>query len=95
MSGPDIGASVRAAFARRATPTPKSVPSGLSDAFHVDARQQTRWHALLARDALEPIEFADVLGLLRRFLVPRLRAAKAAQIGLETQHELVLSALDF
>lgn len=74
--GETLTRAIRATFARRATPIPQGAPFGLSEAFALDARKQTQWRAFLARNALEPVELADVLGLLRGFLLSPLEAAR-------------------
>jgi hypothetical protein len=113
VTGPDIGASIRArllnkakaegqdfnrvltryalerllyrlgSFGRRATPLPDGVPFGLTEDFAQDRQKQTQWRAFLAKNALAPVLLAEVLDLLRRFLMPPLGAVVpgAAQVG--------------
>jgi hypothetical protein len=68
--------AIRATFDRRATPRPKGVPFGLAEDFSQDRQQHVQWQAFLNKNALEPMALADILDLLRDFLLPPLRAAQ-------------------
>lgn len=76
FDGDTLARAVRATFERRATQIPEGVPFGLTDAFAEDPQKQTQWRAFLARNALDPVPLAEVLDLLRGFLMPALNAAR-------------------
>jgi len=78
FDGDTLARAIRATFERRATRLPEGVPFGLTDAFAEDSQKQTQWRAFLARNALDPVPLAEVLDLLRGFLMPALQAAWAA-----------------
>lgn len=44
-----LGASIQATFARRGTPLPKELPTGLSPAFAQDRAKQAQWKAFVSR----------------------------------------------
>jgi predicted nucleotidyltransferase component of viral defense system len=68
--------AIGATFDRRATPIPDGEPFGLSAAFAQDSQKQTQWRAFLTRNALASLALADILDLLRGFLMPPLQAAR-------------------
>ena len=71
--------AVRATFVRRGTQIPDTLPIGLSEKFAGDSTKQTQWRAFL-RKATDGEQQAlnDVVGRLRRWLWPVLRAAKSS-----------------
>ncbi len=75
FDGDTLTQAIRATFDRRATPLPDGVPFGLTEDFAQDRQKQTQWMAFLGKNALAPVPLADVLDLLRGFLVPPLGAA--------------------
>ena len=79
FDGETLRQAIRATFQRRATPIPEGVPFGLTDAFAEDPQKQIPWRAFLARNVLEAVALADVVGRLRGFLMPPLSAA--ARVG--------------
>jgi hypothetical protein len=68
--GETLWRAIRATFDRRWTPIPDGVSFGLTEDFAPDRQKQIQWRAFLARNALEPVSLAEVLDLLRRFLMP-------------------------
>jgi len=52
FEGQTLVAAVRAAFERRATTLPKTVPTGLSEEFSTDEQKNTQWRAFLERTQL-------------------------------------------
>lgn len=90
FDAPELGAAIRATFARRGTEMPRS-PLPLSDAFGHDGARQTQWRAFVRRTALQdtPTRFADVVTGLRYFLQPLVIALHdEAGPGLGTWHPL-------
>ncbi len=75
FDGDILTQAIHATFDRRATTLPDGVPFGLTEDFAQDRQKQTQWRAFLAKNALAPVLLADVLDLLRRFLLPPLNAA--------------------
>jgi len=68
--------AVRATFTRRGTAIPSDVPIGLRDEFAEDAVKQTQWRAFLRKAGGDPTrELAEVIGGLREWLWPVLKAA--------------------
>jgi hypothetical protein len=82
--GETLWRAIRATFDRCGTPIPDGVSFGLTEDFAQDRQKQIQWRAFLARNALEPVSLAEVLGLRRRVLMPALNAAKA--IGSSVGH---------
>lgn len=76
FDGDTLTRAIHATFDRRATPIPAGVPLGLTGAFAKDPQKQTQWRAFLARNALAPVVLADLLDLLRGFLMPPLQAVR-------------------
>lgn len=83
FDGDTLARAIRATFDRRATPLPDGVPFGLTEDFAQDRQKQAQWRAFLGKNALAPMPLADVLDLLRGFLMPPLGAAGAgaSQVG--------------
>jgi hypothetical protein len=83
FDGDTLTRAIRATFDRRTTPMPDGVPFGLPEDFAQDRQKQVQWRAFLAKNALEPVPLAEVLDLLRHFLMPPLGAVVpgASQVG--------------
>jgi len=58
--------AIDATLARRQTLLMGSVPTGLTDDFAADTGKQTQWRAFLNKNKLEPVQFIDVVRLLRQ-----------------------------
>ncbi len=76
FDGKTICKSVRATFVRRRTTLPKEDPLALSPSFADDPAKQTQWKAFIRKWQLlaDPPLLPDVIGLLRGFLMPPVRA---------------------
>ena len=61
----ELHRAVEATFQRRKLAVPNAVPSGLSDAFALDAAKQKQWVAFLKKNRLETVELTEVVALLR------------------------------
>lgn len=61
----ELHRAVAATFQRRKLAVPSAVPSGLSDAFALDAAKQKQWVAFLKKNRLETVELTEVVALLR------------------------------
>ena len=61
----ELHRAVAATFQRRKLAVPSAVPSGLSDAFALDAAKQKQWVAFLKKNRLEAVELSEVATLLR------------------------------
>ncbi|RZJ59228.1 MAG: nucleotidyl transferase AbiEii/AbiGii toxin family protein [Acidovorax sp.] len=57
--------AVEATFIRRKLALPKTVPTGLSDAFAQDAAKQRQWAAFLKKNRLQAEDLGDIVALLR------------------------------
>lgn len=81
--------AIRATFNRRKTDIPTTTPTALSDEFCRDEDKQKQWTAFLTRSGLEKpdIEFIEVIGELRSFLVlPLETAATGAEFVKSWRH---------
>lgn len=69
--------ALRGTFERRQATLPADIPFALTAAFAALPEKRRMWDAFLARNppAVSPPPFEDVLGELRRFIGPVLRAA--------------------
>lgn len=56
----DLGAAIKATFARRQTNVPTATPPGLTDAFTGDAAKQTQWAAYSEATDISDLSLADV-----------------------------------
>lgn len=65
LDAAELHRAVQATFARRRLAIPIAVPAGLSDAFVQDATKQRQWAAFLKKNRLQPVNLAQVVGLLR------------------------------
>lgn len=76
FSGKTLSAAIRATFHRRKTALPTETPVALTDAFAQDAQKQTQWKTFVKRADLstEATPLADVLPILRDFLLPPVNA---------------------
>jgi hypothetical protein len=57
--------AIEATFVRRKTPMPASVPTGLSNAFALDAVKQMQWNAFLKKNRLATVALKDIVMQLR------------------------------
>lgn len=63
--------AITATFTRRATPVPKEMPLGLSDAFTLDGTKMAQWQAFLSRNKLHAPPLAEVVSELRQLLLDK------------------------
>jgi len=72
-----LALAVAQTFARRGTPLPRTVPSGLSDEFGSDPAANRLWREFLTRTQLtnEPHDFLTVIRTIRERLWPTIVAA--------------------
>jgi hypothetical protein len=75
LDGEVLSHAISATFERRNTPLPREIPMGLSDAFISDVQKQRQWRAFLGKNALSAPDLADVVRVLRTFLLPVVGAA--------------------
>ena len=80
FDGMTLHKAIHATFARRQTVLSGDLPYSLTEAFAKEEAKQTQWDAFLRRNGLTgpPLQFADVVVLLRQFIGPVLRADKVA-----------------
>jgi Nucleotidyl transferase AbiEii toxin, Type IV TA system len=57
--------AIEATFVRRKTPMPASMPTGLSNAFALDAVKQAQWNAFLKKNRLATVALEDIVMQLR------------------------------
>ncbi len=67
--------AIASTFRRRATPFPKGVPIGLTDAFAIDVSKKTQWRAFLRKNRLEAPELLQVVRQIREFVMEALDSA--------------------
>ena len=73
--------AIRATFARRGTPLPEQLPTGLSEAFGQDPGKQAQWKAFLSRNRLVAPDLEAVVAELALFVTPTLGAARESAVG--------------
>jgi hypothetical protein len=80
FDGATLQTAIHATFARRQTALGDQPPYPLTDDFAQDATKQTQWGAFLRRNGLTgpPLNFAEVVVLLRQFPGPIVRANRNA-----------------
>ncbi|MBU1353663.1 MAG: nucleotidyl transferase AbiEii/AbiGii toxin family protein [Gammaproteobacteria bacterium] len=61
----ELHRAIEATFQRRKLEVPSAVPSGLSDAFALDATKQKQWVAFLKKNRLQAVDLTEVVALLR------------------------------
>lgn len=61
----ELHRAAQATFARRGLAIPEATPAGLDDTFARDATKQRQWAAFLKKNRLQPLDLAQVVGLLR------------------------------
>ena len=77
FDGPTLAQAVRATFERRGTPIPDAAPLALTSEFATDTGKRTLWRAFVRRGRLsDEAELAEVVDVLRAFLLPVLDAAR-------------------
>jgi hypothetical protein len=74
LDGEVLVEALRATFARRATAMPNLDPVALMPAFADDPEKTKQWRAFLVKLKLRDEALADVITLLRAFLLPPLQA---------------------
>lgn len=81
FDGARLGASIRATFARRRTDLPTDDPIALQTAFAALPGKDVQWRAFVRRSRLldADVTLAAVVGRLRSFLAPVLRALAAGE----------------
>lgn len=77
FDGSVLSQAIQATFTRRQTAFPVEIPTALTDRFVTDRIKQTQWKAFVRKGhrAAEPVSLSEVVELLRRFLIPPMRAA--------------------
>jgi len=74
-----LASAVIRTFRRRKTPIEEK-PFGLTADFYADSAKQAQWRAFLTRSGVDaPADFTAVGAVLRRFLLPVLRHARASR----------------
>jgi len=76
-----LGRAIAATFKRRATEVPKGMPAGLMDSFANEPGAQAHWKAFLARNRLKAPSIAEVVAVIREFVLTPLRLASARVRG--------------
>lgn len=81
FEGEALCQAMQATFARRKTALPAETPIGLTVDFCADPLKQSQWTSFLKKGRLvkEPIGLADVMPVLRDFLMPPVQAMAAEQ----------------
>ena len=78
FEGARLYAAIKATFERRGIALPDDPPVGLTSVFVDDAQKKTQWNAFLrkTRPRLQPPDLAQVVDILREFLMPPIHAAR-------------------
>lgn len=67
MDATQLGKAIAATFARRGTPLPNGLPSGLTETFADDSGKQTQWQAFLRKSRLQAPPLAELVAELAAF----------------------------
>lgn len=80
FDGATLHKAIQATFERRQTVLSAELPYPLTDAFGKEEAKQTQWVAFLGKNRLTgpPVQFADLVDLLRQFVEPASHAGKTA-----------------
>jgi len=81
FDGESLGNAIAATFKSLKADLPASVPPALSAEFAKDRAKKTQWRAFLAKNRLDTgrASLEDVIGDLRKFLMPVVQAVSANQ----------------
>ncbi len=71
-----LAEAIHATFARRGTPLPDHLPTGLTEAFALDQGKRAQWRAFLSRNRLEAPDLEIVVAELALFVAPAVRVAR-------------------
>lgn len=63
-----LGEAIAATFARRGTPVPGTLPTGLSEAFANDPTKRSQWQAFINRNGLSALAFEQVVAEVGAFV---------------------------
>jgi hypothetical protein len=74
FQGATLCQALEATFSRRKTPLPTQPPLAMVPLFAEDALKRQQWEAFLLRAGVAPVELAEVVSALHRFLWPPLEA---------------------
>lgn len=82
FKGSVLSQAIHATFARRQTPLPLDPPTAVTERFVADQTKQVQWNAFVrkGRLAVDKVTIAQVVDLLRRFLMPPTRAAATGDL---------------
>jgi hypothetical protein len=82
FDGALLARAIRGTFAARKTAFPEGDPAGLTAKFFDDEQRRTQWRAFLKRvdQRSRDVPFGGLLGFLREFLLPPLKAARAEDV---------------
>jgi len=80
FDGATLHQAIHATFARRLTALGEQLPFPLTDGFAKEGAKQTQWAAFLRRNGLAgaPLDFPEVVGLIRQFVGPAIRTDTTA-----------------
>lgn len=78
FDGGSLSEALLATFNRRQTPIPESVPIALTDEFGADSVKRIQWQAFARKSglAVNVLELAEVVTVIREFLLPLLEALR-------------------
>ncbi|MCP3667640.1 MAG: nucleotidyl transferase AbiEii/AbiGii toxin family protein [Gammaproteobacteria bacterium] len=83
FDGRTLSGAIHNTFARRQTPLPKQMPSGLSSTFYRDKHKNLQWNAFLRKGMLlstsTPPSIEEVCHLLETFVMPPTQALEDNQ----------------
>jgi len=85
FDGSILARAIEGTFSSRKTVIPVSEPVGLSAKFFDDAYRQIQWRAFIKKvdRQSQSMAFGDIAGLLRKFLMPPMKAASSGVLFAE------------
>lgn len=79
FQGADLAQAIQATFARRQTPLPSMLPTGLAEAFALEASKRAQWAAFVRRVQGTAGTLEEAVAIVRSFVWPPTQAASARQ----------------
>jgi predicted nucleotidyltransferase component of viral defense system len=72
FSGSVLYNSIHSTFKRRSINIPADIPFALTDSFGNDSVKKVQWKAFVRKKKIKPdnVEFSDIIGAIRKFLLP-------------------------
>lgn len=81
----ELAKAIAATFARRGTPLPAPMPTGLTATFSDDAQKQRQWNTFVAKNRLDAPALDAVIETLATFVGGPIKRARQTKPGAETR----------